>query len=209
MVYAYIVMLNHFLAIASHPAWARASFLGAVLLVGLLSAAPSHGLTVVPRSFDELVQLADTVIVGTVHDMHSEFADNGLSQNILSFVTFDELQEIKGPVNTQQYTLQVPGGVVGRVAQDYPGIPLFQVGQRYVVFIRGNRRDFFPVVGVTQGVYRVLTDGQGRQAVVRDDVANRAVLNRALSTVTRTAPTLDSFVQDIRDRLSATGGNSP
>ena len=209
MIYAYTVMFNHFQSISTHPARAQVSLLGAILVVGLLLATPSHGLTVVPRSFDELVQLADTVIVGTVQDVHSEFADNGLSQNILSFVTFDELQEIKGRVPTQQYTLQVPGGVVGRVAQDYPGIPLFQAGQRYVMFIRGNHRDFFPVVGITQGVYRVLTNGQGRKVVVRDDVANRAGLNRALSTVTRTAPTLDSFVQDIRDRLSATGGNSP
>ncbi len=201
-------MANHSVTLSFHPVRTRLSLLCALLLSVLL-ATPAHSLTVVPRSFDELVQRADTVMVGTVQDVHSEFADNGLDQNILSFVSFIELQIIKGQIPTQKYTLQVPGGVVGRFAQNYPGIPQFQAGQRYVVFIRGNHRDFFPVVGINQGVFRVLTDAQGRQVVVRDDIALKAELSRSLSSITRTAPSLDSFLQRIKALLPAAGESSP
>jgi len=108
--------------------------------------------------------------------------------------------------------LRVPGGVVGRFAQDYPGIPAFQTGQRYLVFIRGNQHDFFPVVGISQGVFRILSNTQGQQVVVRDDHISRAG-QRALTTLTQDAPTLESFIQDIRARLTpatpAPGSNLP
>jgi hypothetical protein len=195
--------------VSCQPATGQRSFLGLILFVGLLVCMPVQGLTVVPRSFDDLVQLADVVIVGTVKEVHSEFGNGGLDQHIFSFVNFNDLQVIKGQVAGEEYALQVPGGVVGRIAQDYPGVPVFHIGQRYVVFVRGNNRDFFPVVGITQGLFRVMTDAQGRQVVVRDDAANHATLARSLNAVTNNAPGLDTFLQQIRDRLPSAEGSLP
>lgn len=180
--------------------------MAAVVTLALLLCAPAYGLSVVPRSFDELVQRADLVLVGTVSRVHSEFADGGLDQNtIFSYVNFSELQVIKGRVTTGEYALRVPGGVVGRFAQDYPGVPAFQTGRRYLVFIRGNHRDFFPVVGITQGVFRILTNAQGQQVVVRDDRLSHGG-QRALTTMTQNAPTLDDFIQNIQIRLAPAAG---
>ena len=180
----------------------KVSWLCSMASLALLLCTPAHGLSVVARSFDELVQRADLVLVGTVSEVHSEFADNGLDQNtIFSYVNFSDLQVVKGQVNSEPYVLRVPGGVVGRFAQDYPGIPAFQTGQRYLVFIRGNQHDFFPVVGISQGVFRILNNAQGQQVVVRDDHIGHAG-RRALTTLTQDAPTLDNFIQDIRARLT-------
>jgi hypothetical protein len=185
-----------------HPLLHRLRIAGLLLLIGaLLPAVPAKALTAVPRSFDELVQLADTVIVGTVTAVRSEMTDTP-TQGIISLVTLSQLQVVKGAALEGDYTLQVPGGVVGRYAEDYPGLPMFRVGQRYVLFVRGNRRDFFPVVGVNQGVFRVLTDAAGRQVVVRDDAAAE---NPALSALTAVAPGLDQFIRDIQARLPAAG----
>ena len=172
-----------------------------VLLLSLLGSLSAHGLTVVPRSFDELVLLSDLILAGTVREIHSHYADGGLNRNtIVSDVTLSDLQMVKGELDTADYVLRVPGGVVGRYAQDYPGIPAFQTGQRYLVFIRGNRRDFFPVVGVGQGVFRILINGQGEPVVIRDDHVNHAGV-RALSALTQTAPTLDEFIRQIKARM--------
>ena len=180
----------------------KVSWLCSMASLALLLCTPAHGLSVVARSFDELVQRADLVLVGTVSEVHSEFADNGLDQNtIFSYVNFSDLQVVKGQVNSEPYVLRVPGGVVGRFAQDYPGIPAFHTGQRYLVFIRGNQHDFFPVVGISQGVFRILNNAQGQQVVVRDDHIGHAG-QRALTTLTQDAPTLDNFIQDIRARLT-------
>ena len=202
-------MTAHPHIVAPRPARVQGSIFGLALLVGLLLSAPAQGLSVVPRPFDDLVQLADVIMVGTVQDVHSEFGNDGLDQNIFSFVRFRELQVIKGQITTEQYTLQVPGGVVGRIAQDYPGVPPFHTGQRYVVFVRGNNRVFFPVVGITQGLFRVLTDKQGRQVVVRDDVASQANLIRSLNAVTNNAPSLEGFLLQISDRLPSSAEGNP
>ena len=191
----------------------QVSWLCPMATLALLLCTPAHGLSVVTRSFDELVQRADLVLVGTVSEVHSEFAAGGLDQNtIFSYVNFSDLQVVKGQAGSEPYVLRVPGGVVGRFAQDYPGIPAFQTGQRYVVFIRGNRHDFFPVVGITQGVFRILSNAQGQQVVVRDDHIGHAG-QRALTTLAHDAPTLNTFIQDIRARLTpaaaAPGNNLP
>lgn len=190
----------------------RASWTGGVLALSLLMCAPAHGLSVVARPFAELVKRADLVLAGTVKEVHSQFADHGVDQNtIFSYVTLTDLQVVKGRVTTSDYVLRVPGGVMGRFAQDYPGIPLFQAGQSYLLFIRGNHRDFFPVVGIGQGVFRILTNARGQRVVIRDDRVGHAS-QRALSAMTQDAPTLDDFIQDIRARLrpdSPTAGGSP
>ena len=181
--------------------------------LALLLCTPAHGLSVVARSFDELVQRADLILVGTVSEVHSEFAAGGLDQNtIFSYVSFNDLQVVKGQAAGEPYVLRVPGGVVGRFAQDYPGVPTFQTGRRYLVFIRGNHHDFFPVVGINQGVFRILSNAQGQQIVIRDDQIGRSS-QRALTALTQDAPTLDTFIQNIRARLApaapAAGNNLP
>lgn len=179
----------------------------------MLMCSAAHGLSVQPRSFDELVQLADLVVVGTVRDVRSGFADGGLDQNtIFSYVSFAELEVIKGQADTTEYVLRVPGGTVGRFAQDYPGTPVFQIGQRYLVFIRGNHHDFFPVVGINQGVFRILSNARGQRVVVRDDRISHGG-QRALTAIMQDAPSLDDFIQKIRTRMTpavpGTGGQSP
>lgn len=200
-------MISHFCRFLVERGCFHRLGLGVVLAVSLWAHAPAFALSVVPRSFDELVQRADLVMVGTVQDVRSEFADGGLDQNtIFSYVSFGDLDVVKGRVAAMEYELRVPGGVVGRFAQDYPGVPTFQTGQRYLLFIRGNRRDFFPVVGITQGVYRVLTTTQERHVVVRDDQIDRTG-RRALTSAAQNAPSLDTFIQAIRSRLTPAPGN--
>ena len=189
------------------------SYMATLVALSVLVCVPAHGLSVVPRTFDELVERADLVLGGTVKEVHSQFADNGLDQNtIFSYVTLTNLEVVKGRVTTSDYVLRVPGGVMGRFAQDYPGIPKFQIGQSYLVFIRGNRRDFFPAVGIGQGVFRILTNALGQRVVIRDDRLCHAG-QRALSAMTQDAPTLDDFIQNIRARLTpdtpAAKGSSP
>ena len=176
----------------------------ALAITSQLLSPAAHSLTETPRSFDKLVQLSDMILVGTVRDVRSEFANGGLDQNtIFSYVSLSDLNIVKGQVTTAEYVLRVPGGVVGRFAQDYPGIPSFQIGQRYLVFIRGNNRDLFPVVGISQGMYRILSNTQGQQIVIPEDQLNLHS-QHSLTTMSQNAPTLDSFITSIRGQLKQT-----
>jgi hypothetical protein len=98
------------------------------------------------------------------------------------------------------YKLRLAGGVVGDTAQTYPGMPRLVMGGRYVLFVRGNLREFFPLVGAYQGLYRVLTDPDGERRVLRADQAISPVV-RALMLPAQ--PTLEEFMARIRDQMTA------
>ncbi len=175
--------------------WAPAVGLG---MLCLLMAGSAQALTVVPRDFSELVRDAELIIVGTVTGAHSAWSANG--QAITTTVNLDALEVIKGEVPSVPYELVLPGGVVGDTAQSYPGMPELTSGGRYVLFVRGNRRELIPLVGAYQGLYRVLTDPDGQQRVLRADRGDSPVV-RAL--VLPGQPTLEEFTRGIREELSA------
>jgi hypothetical protein len=167
------------------------------LWLALLSAA-APALTAVSRPFPELVQQAELIVIGTVAALDSAWsADHALIYTTARLV---DLEVIKGAVPTVPYELRLPGGVVGTTAQKYPGMPPLKQGERYVLFVRGETSEFFPLVGAYQGLYRVLTDTDGQQRVLRADQRDTPVV-RALTLPAQ--PTLDEFVARVRDQMNA------
>jgi hypothetical protein len=124
----------------------------------------SWALTTVPRTFAELVGLADWVLIGTVAQVISAVEAQG--ERIYTYVTLADLEMIKGEWHDTEYVLRVSGGVVDQRRESYPGLPQFEVGKRYVLFIQGNFSALFPVVGLHQGVYRVEWDPARQQTMV-------------------------------------------
>lgn len=160
---------------------------GAGWLAGLLAcallicAAPARALTTAEHSFDELVALSEQILVGTVTDIASAWGQGGEAGTIFSTIRLNAIEIIKGTAPDGAYTLKVIGGVVGDQAQFYPGLPQFQSGQRYLLFIRGNRRAMFPITGVTQGFYRVQWDNaKERLLAVPANGGDSVALGRSL-----------------------------
>ncbi len=176
----------------------RSDALAGLCVLSLLASSPVQALTVVPRTFPELVQQAELIIVGTVAGARSAWSADG--QTISTTVSLDDLEVLKGEVPSVPYELLLPGGVVGDTAQTYPGMPELVQGGRYVLFVRGNRHELIPLVGTYQGLYRVLTDGDGQSRVLRADRRDTLVV-RALTLPTQ--PTLEEFTDRIREELSA------
>ena len=141
--------------------------IGSAVVVWLLAlgwTTSSWALTVVPRTFAELVGLADWVLIGTVTQVSSAVEAQG--ERIYTYVTLTDLEMIKGEWHDTEYVLRVSGGVVDQRGEVYPGLPQFEVGKRYVLFIQGNFSALFPVVGLHQGMFRVERDAARQQTVV-------------------------------------------
>ena len=141
--------------------------IGSAVVVWLLAlgwTTSSWALTAVPRTFAELVGLADWVLMGTVTQVTSAVEAKG--ERIYTYVTLAALEMIKGEWHDTEYVLRVSGGVVDQRGEVYPGLPQFEVGKRYVLFIQGNFSALFPVVGLHQGVFHVEWDPARQQTVV-------------------------------------------
>jgi hypothetical protein len=141
--------------------------IGSAVVVWLLAlgwTTSSWALTTVPRTFAELVRLADWVLIGTVTQVTSAVEAKG--ERIYTYVTLADLEMIKGAWHDTEYVLRVSGGVVGQRGEVYPGLPQFEEGRRYILFIQENFSALFPVVGLHQGVFRVEWDPARQQTVV-------------------------------------------
>ena len=184
--------------------------IGSAVVVWLLAlgwTTSSWALTAVPRTFTELVGLADWVLIGTVTQVTSAVEAQG--ERIYTYVRLADLEMIKGEWHDTEYVLRVSGGVVDQRMEVYPGLPQLEEGKRYVLFIQGNFSALFPVVGLHQGVFRVEWDPARQQTMVwpfSDQVrattrGGRALGQRQESLLPAADMTVEAFVQRIHAQL--------
>ena len=191
-----------------------------MLAVGLFL--PSSGVAVVAKDkdFAALVAEADLIFVGTVHEMHGRKLAQGM---IVTDIWLDIRDVIKGAHHDDTYALQILGGVVDHEHLHVPGAPVFEEGETYTLFVKDNGTVMFPLVGVTQGQFRVQRDpsseteflvaADGRLVVGIDEnntvltepsdhpVAHRGEPPKALRRDQPPLP-LALFLGEVRNRLS-------
>lgn len=124
----------------------------------------AFSITVKPKSFDDLIIESDEVIQGRVSKIESRRGEGQFSRHIFTYVHFENIEQIKSDDSAvkNSYTLRISGGQVGNRVQYFPGVPQFKLGHEYVIFVRGNGKELFPLVGVHQGMYEVISEGEER-----------------------------------------------
>ena len=185
----------------------RSGWIVGILVLLVVGQTRVGALTAIQRTFAELVGLADCVLIGTVTRVTSALGTDG--EKIYTYVTLADLEVIKGEVPDTSYVLRIRGGTVDTQREVYPGIPQLETGGRYILFVQGNFRDLFPVVGLAQGVFRVEWDPERQQEVVRtlQDQAHARTSGGAspeqqlASSLSETSMTVEAFVQRIHAQL--------
>lgn len=165
---------------------------------------PARAMTVVNRSFPELVARAEQIVVGTVTDVREGPDDRGAP---CTWVTFADLVVLKGDVGST-LTLRLLGGASGPNVARIPDMPTFTPGQRLVLFVAGNGRDICPLVGVWQGRFHVRHDDALGVDVVEDHDGRPVTgrigpnLSRAARGERGAALALDDFLSLVRDEMA-------
>jgi len=135
---------------------ARVLACASVLLVQSVAAT-----TVVPPTFEQLVGQAEFVVRAEVHDVRCEETLRDGHPVIHTYVTLEVLRSLKGQA-PEVMELRLLGGTVGERTLHVPGVPRFTPGERCLLFIENNGRQFCPLVAIMHGRYRVerrATDG--------------------------------------------------
>lgn len=166
-----------------------------ILILCLCVALPGYATTVLPLSFEQLVNESQSVVYGRVSDVRARWTDD--RRFIESVVTFEILRDMKGSAR-ESITFTVPGGQVGRYLNVIPGAPSFVTGDLVVLFLsaRGAR---LPVpTGLTQGIYRVQRDAASGAMLVVPPLVERA--GRVVRGDPRRKPvSLDVFEATVRE----------
>ncbi|HUR60446.1 MAG TPA: hypothetical protein VM029_22175 [Opitutaceae bacterium] len=143
------------------------------LFLGVL-APLARATTVQPPNFPELVGEADAIYRGQVTGVEARRVarpDGG--STIKTFVTVSIDRVLKG-TEEKNVTLEFLGGTIGDETLDVGGMPKFIVGEKGILFVQRNGRQFCPLVRLGHGSYRIEKDpASGRDYVAR---ANRAPL---------------------------------
>src|SRR5436309_14151166 len=102
-------------------------FIRTVLAVTRMLAA-----TVVPLTFEQLVQQAELIFQGAVTDSRSVWEGEGGQRHIETYVTFKIEDSVKGQPGTS-YTIRMLGGTVGDETMEITDTPKFKVGDREIL----------------------------------------------------------------------------
>lgn len=127
--------------------------------------------TVIPPTFEQMVAEADVVFQGEVVDVRSQFREIGADRIIVTIVSFRVSKVLKGSA-LPIMELEFPGGTVGDRTFEIDGIPRFANGDRDVLFVSAKTRVLSPIVGLSYGRFRIVTESaSGRSIVHRFDGA--------------------------------------
>jgi hypothetical protein len=142
----------------------RFAFVFACLGV-LLTAAAAGSTTVRPVGFNELVSRSELIFVGQVVDRRSSYL-RGADGPIVTDVVFDVIRVLKGSAGLRTQ-LMFLGGTVGRETLIVSGMPRFEIGERDMLFVSGDRISSNPLVGFWEGRFRIVRDPATGGDVIR------------------------------------------
>ncbi len=125
--------------------------------------------TVIPPTFEQLVQQAEFIFQGTVTNTQSVWVGEGAQRHIETYVTFQVEDNVKGQAGSS-YTIEMLGGTVGDETLEIVDTPKFKAGDRDILFVEHNNDQFVPLVGIGYGRFHVQRDEQtARDVVVTDE----------------------------------------
>ncbi len=182
--------------------------LRSLLLLSLLalSLATIRATTVIPPTFDRLVTDAEMIFEGTVTALKSEWTGEGNDRHIVTYVTFKIEDPIKGTIGAD-YTIRMFGGTVDGHTMEATDTPRFKVGDRDILFVENNGKQFVPLVGIMHGRFRVKQDEvNAPESISKDngahvsDIAKLGTDERAASS--GRALSKNEFKAAIRQKLA-------
>lgn len=132
-------------------------------LCAMLTVAGTAGAQVIRMSFVEMVGAAETIVVAEAVDSRAEWVTTGASRVIVTHITFRVTDTFKGTERVL-LPLEFLGGTVGNQRQEVSGVPMFDIGDRAVLFVSGTRA-VSPIVGHMQGRFPINVGPDGTEYV--------------------------------------------
>ena len=177
------------------------------LICTLLMAGVASSTTVIPPTFETLVSSANTIFVGEVMDVRSEWISTRDGRAIITKVTFKVEDVWKGAAGAVTQ-LEFLGGTVGETTMEVVGMPAFREGQRSVLFVSGDAKAVSPLVGFWHGRMRVERDPYGVDRVRTYDGRSlgnpdQVGANKANYMLSVTPMRLSDLATAVRGRVSA------
>jgi hypothetical protein len=143
--------------------------LAAVCLASLPSSR-LPGSTLQRLSLNDMIEKSTMIVRGTVQPGPAAFRG-------AMIYTHYQVQVSKAFKGTPAPSIDVavPGGAVNGIQQAFAGSPMLTAGQEYVLFLWTSKSGLTQVIGLSQGLFNVITNPQGQLIVSRGAASERMV----------------------------------
>jgi hypothetical protein len=141
-----------------------AAFGLAVLAVGSARAA-----TYLPLPDQELARRAPVIVRARVVEQETRLASEDGRDIVVTATRFEPLEVIKGSIEAEIFTIELPGGVWRDLSTWVPGTPSFGAGQEVLLFIAPSASDpgLFGLTEFGLSKFDVVEDRAGRRFAAR------------------------------------------
>ena len=136
-----------------------------ILFSMLVLSGGAFAASVLPLGLERLHGDAKTIFLGECLSNAVEMDQQ--SGRVVTYTTFEVLETYKGKPGRSQTVKQIGGNLPSaNLDVRIPGVPQFEVGQRYVVFLPpASKLGFASPVGLAQGMFTVKNDVAGAPVV--------------------------------------------
>jgi len=145
---------------------------------------------------DQLVTSASQIIVGEVVSKNAAW--DASHRRILSTIEVKTEECWKGAAK-ELVTIVQPGGTVGEIEMTVHGMPKFTVGERLLLFLRGNSQ--FQVVGMSEGKRPLSWDAESKQWLVEPPNVEDVVEVDLAGRLRHAAPSARLGLEAMRERV--------
>lgn len=168
-------------------------------LLGVFGTLP--GSTLRQLSLDDMIRQSSVIVRGSVQPSTTMFHGS----MIFTHYTIQITETYKGTA-TSQIDIGVPGGSLNAAVQRFAGSPALSSTQDYVFFLWTSKSGLTQVIGLSQGLFSVISTASGPAMVVRAAASDR-MLNSGGQ------PVVDNDIRmsldDLKGRIQAVlGGGS-
>lgn len=133
--------------------WRAQSLVTVGALVAAVSAA--RATVILPADLGDLVRGSQAIVHGRVVEVRAVWADG--RRRVETLVMLEAEDYLKGNFG-ETVTVRVPGGQIGRYRSVMVGAPVFTAGDEVVLFLSARGPSIPYVLGLSQGVFRVVDD---------------------------------------------------
>jgi hypothetical protein len=181
----------------------------ALLMAGFVIAGGCHAIsamTYISVDFPTLVGEAQAIAIGRVAAVQPRWRSE--RRGVETALTFDVAQYLKGDLG-RTVTLVVPGGQMGRYRSVMPGAPTFTDGEELILFLTVDTSRNARVLGLGQGVFRIMTDHASGARLVVPEILRAAPAGATKivrGDLTRRPMPLEQFARTVRTVLLERAG---
>jgi hypothetical protein len=169
------------------------------VIASMLAGAPLCAATFVVPPDREMVRQSDAIVVATAVNSWTQLSEN----NKVETLTLMSVEEsIKGPIRREVFEIHEPGGIYKKRVTAFPGVPRFNDGERYLLFLT-RAGGVWRVLNLVLGKFIFKTDTLGHDVLLRDsrEIAGWDPDGKPHREQNRAAQAFLDFV-----RLTAAGG---